>query len=178
MPTKKFIAISGSLRKDSYNTYLLKAAQKIVDETISIELYDISTLPFYNGDLENSFPIEVHQLKEAIEYSDGVIFSTPEYNRSISGVLKNAIDWASRPYGKNSFDRKPVLVLGVSSGQISAAVAQIHLKSIMTYLNAKLVGQPEFYMGGAKTKFNEEGELIDEGSKAVLKKAVDTLIAL
>lgn len=173
---KTFIAISGSLRKDSFNTRLLHAAQELAGEGVKIEQFDISSLPFYNQDLESSFPEEAQKLKDAIIASDGVIFFTPEYNRSIPGVLKNAIDWASRPYGQNAFAGKKVLVLGASIGPISTALAQYHLKQIMLYLDARVVGQPEFYMGPAGDKFDAEGKLIDEGTKDHLTKAIETLV--
>lgn len=173
---KTFIAISGSIRKDSYNTNLLRAAQEVAGEGVHISIYDISKLPFYNQDEEALFPQEAIYLKEALEAADGVIFATPEYNRSIPGYLKNAIDWASRPYGKNSFKGKPVLVLGVSVAPTSAALAQYHLKQIMNYLDARVLGQPEFYMGSAIDKFDSEGRLIDQESRDHLKKAIETLV--
>ncbi len=169
---KTFIAISGSLRKDSFNTHLLTAAQKLAPEGVTIEIFDISSLPMYNQDLEVAFPTEAQILKDKILASDGVIFATPEYNRSIPGVLKNAIDWVSRPYGKNSFDAKPVLVLGASVGPISTALAQYHLKQIMNYLNARVLGQPEFYLGTATDKFDKEGNLTDESIQENLKQAL------
>lgn len=174
---KTFVAISGSLRKDSHNTNLLRAAQELVGEKAQITIFDIATIPLYNQDLEVSFPSEAQALKDAILASDGVIFSTPEYNRSIPGVLKNAIDWASRPYGKNAFAGKKVLVLGASIGPISTALAQYHLKQVMNYLNAHVLGQPEFFMGPAGGKFDESGKLVDEPTREHLKSALDALIA-
>lgn len=173
---KTFIAISGSLRKDSHNTRLLKALQEVAGEDARVELYDISSIPFYNQDMEASFPSEAQAFKDAILASDGVIFSTPEYNRSVPGVLKNAIDWASRPYGKNAFDGKKVLVLGASIGPISTALAQYHLKQIMLYLNAQVIGQPEFFMGPAGDKFDADGKLVDEGTREHLKRALSVLV--
>lgn len=175
---KTFIAISGSLRKDSYNTHLLKAAQEVAGEGVHIEIFDISPLPFYSQDMEAPFPKDAQILKDKIESSDGVIFATPEYNRSIPGVLKNAIDWASRPWGKNSFTGKPVLILGASVASTSTALAQYHLKQVMNYLNAKVIGQPEFYMGPAQEKFDATGKLTDEHTKESLKKALDVLISM
>ncbi len=175
---KTFIAISGSLRKDSYNTHLLEAAKEVAGDTASIDIMDISTLPHFNQDLESAFPAEAQALKDKILAADGVIFSTPEYNRSIPGVLKNAIDWASRPYGKNSFAGKPILVLGASVAPTSTALAQYHLKQIMLYLDGNVIGQPEFYMGPAKGKFDETGKLIDEGTREHLKKALEVLVGM
>lgn len=172
---KKFIALSGSLRNGSFNTNLLKAAVELAPEGATIEIFDISTLPFFNQDLEAAFPQGAQALKDAIEGADGVIIATPEYNRSIPAVLKNAIDWASRPWGKNSFAKKPVLILGASVGNIGTAVAQNHLKVIMNYLDTRVVGQPEYYMGTAQDKFDVSGKLTDEASREHLKKALETL---
>ncbi len=172
---KTYIALSGSLRKDSYNTHLLHAAQELAGADVEIKIFDISPLPFFNQDMEGAFPVEAQALKDAIESSDGVIFATPEYNRSIPGVLKNAIDWASRPWGKNSFKGKKVLVLGASVGSISTALAQYHLKQIMNYLDARVLGQPEFYLGEAGAKFDAEGKLTDEQTRTHLKAALDAL---
>ena len=173
---KKYIAISGSLRKESYNTYLLKAAQKLAPEGISIEILNISDVPLFSQDLETTVPKIVEELKEKLKSSDGVILATPEYNRSFSGVLKNTIDWMSRPYGSNLFAGKTVLVLGASPGAIGTAIAQSQLKEILLYLDMKVIGQPEFYLGLAHEKFNQAGELVDEATKEHLIKALNTLI--
>lgn len=173
---KTFIAISGSLRKDSYNTNLLRAAQELAPADVTIELVDISTVPLYDQDKEAQFPSEAQALKDKILAADGIIFATPEYNRSIPGVLKNAIDWASRPYGMNAFAGKKVLVLGASVGPISTALAQYHLKQIMLYLDAHVIGQPEFFMGPAGGKFDAEGKLVDEQTRLHLKEALETFV--
>ena len=174
--SKKFIAISGSLRKGSYNTALLRAAKELAPAGLEIEIADIKDFPLYNFDMEANMPKAVLDLKEKIKNADGVIFATPEYNRSTSGVLKNAIDWISRPYGTNSFDGKTALVLGASTGAIGTAVAQSHLKEIILYLGMKVIGQPEFYLGLAKEKFSEEGVLIDEKTKSFLVKTLTVLL--
>lgn len=152
---KKILLISGSLRKDSYNTKVLESIRNLFTGKYEFAFANVN-LPLFNADLESDFPEEVIKFKDEINSADAVIIATPEYNRSISGVLKNAIDWASRPNGKNSFDSKPVLTLGVSNGRLSTAVAQSHLKQIMVYLNADLVGQPELYLGNAKEIYNTE----------------------
>lgn len=175
---KTYVAFSGSIRKDSYNTNLLKALQEMVGDRAKIEICEISNLPLFSQDTESSFPAEAQALKDKVEAADGVIFATPEYNRSIPGVLKNAIDWISRPWGKNSFAGKPVLVLGASVAPTSAALAQYHLKHIMLYLDAKVIGQPEFFMGSASDKFDASGKLADEGTREHLKKAFDVLVGM
>ncbi len=169
------IAISGSLRKGSYNTMLLKEFSKLVPEGMQIEIVEIGNLPLYNSDDEATFPATAQALKDKIAVADGLIIATPEYNRSISGVLKNAIDWVSRPYGKNSFAKKPILVAGVSVGKIGTAVAQSHLRQIMLYLDADTVGQPELYLGPASEIFDEKGNLADSSTKELLMKALGVL---
>ena len=140
-----------------------------------VEIADISTFPHYNQDDEVAFPPAVQALKDKIVAADGVIIATPEYNRSISGVLKNAIDWLSRPYGKNSFAKKPVLIAGVSGGKIGTAVAQSHLRQIMLYLEADVLGQPEIYLGPAQELFDGEGTIADPSTKELLTRALETL---
>ena len=166
------IAISGSLRKGSYNTMLVHNLQPLAPENMKIEIVEIGTLPLYNQDDEANFPTAAQALKDKIEKANGIIISTPEHNRSISSVLKNAIDWASRPYGKNSFARKTVLTMGVSGGKIGTAVAQSHLRHILLHLNADLIGQPELYFGPAQELFDAEGNLTNDPAKELLKKAL------
>lgn len=175
---KKIIALSGSLRNDSLNTHLLRAAQELAGDVATIEIVGIGNLPLFNQDLESVFPKEAQDLKDKILASDGVLFATPEYNRSIPGVLKNAIDWASRPYGKNAFAKKPVLIIGASVGATGTALAQAHLKNIMLYLDAHVLGQPEFYLGDAKEKFDTQGKLTDEATREHLKRAIEALITI
>lgn len=172
---KTFIAFSGSLRKNSFNTNLLKAAQELAPEGSTIEIVDISTFPLFNQDEEGNYPPQVKAIKDKVVAADGVIFATPEYNRSIPGVLKNAIDWISRPYGTNPFARKPTLVMSASGGGISGALANYHLKQVMNYLDADILGQPEFFLSGAMNKFDESGKLTDEDTKTHIKKALEVL---
>lgn len=169
------IAISGSLRKDSFNTALLQNLQALAPEGMKITIADISGIPLYDQDAEASFPVEVQTLKDSIIAADGVIFATPEYNRSLPGVLKNVIDWVSRPYGQNSFAGKSVLIAGVSIGKIGTAIAQSHLKQIMVYLDANVIGQPELYLGPAQNLFDAEGNIVDEPTKELLTKALEVV---
>ncbi|MDO8566555.1 MAG: NAD(P)H-dependent oxidoreductase [bacterium] len=171
----KIIALSGSLREGSYNTMLLTAMASLAPEGMEIKIAEIGSLPLYNSDDEKAFPAVAQTLKETIEKADGIIIATPEYNRSIPGVLKNAIDWASRPYGQNSFAGKPVLVAGVSGGKVGTAVAQSHLRQIMLYLDANVIGQPELYLGPANEIFDTEGNITHAGTKELIVKALGAL---
>lgn len=169
------IAISGSLREDSFNTLLLRAFQTLAPEDMKIDIVSIADVPMYDRDNEDEYPKEAQALKDTIAAADGIIIATPEYNRSIPGVLKNTIDWLSRPHGKNSFAKKPVLVAGVSSGKIGTAVAQSHLRQILLYLDANVIGQPELYLGPAKDLFDAEGKITNELTKELLVKALVAL---
>lgn len=173
---KTYIAFSGSLRKDSFNTNLAKAAIALAPEDMKIELVDISTFPLFNQDKESTdYPEVAATIKNKVLASDGVIFVTPEYNRSIPGVLKNAIDWISRPWGTNPFAGKPALVMSASGGSLSGGLANYHLKQVLLFLDTKIVGQPEFFLGAAHEKFNAEGELTDETTKEHMRKALEAL---
>ena len=171
---KKIIAFSGSLRKDSFNTRLLHVIKDM--NIVNMEIIDISLFPLFNSDLESDFPVLVTKVREKIIACDGVIFATPEYNRSIPGVLKNAIDWCSRPYGANAFAGKHALVFGSSVGPTGACAAQLHLKQILSYLDMKIVGQPELYISSVAQLFNEEGVLVYESTKEKLKGGVEELL--
>lgn len=169
------IAISGSLRKDSYNTSLLRVCEKLAPEGMHIEIASINALPIYNEDDESSYPAVVQELKNKILAADGIIIATPEYNRSIPSALTNVLDWVSRPYGTNAFAGKPVLVAGVSGGKIGTALAQNHLRSILLYLDARVLGQPELYIGPAGDVFDQDGNITDEYTKDLLAKGLNIL---
>lgn len=171
-----FLGIIGSLRKDSYNRMLFKAFGQVLPEGVNLNEAEIADLPLYNQDLEDDFPKSADKLKKAIEQADGIIFFTPEFNRTIPAPLKNAVDWFSRPYGKNSIAGKPVLVLGATVGNIGTALSQYNLKQALLYLDARVLGQPEFYLSAAQEKFSADGELTDEATKERLKKAIDTFV--
>lgn len=139
--------ITGSLRKESINRRYVDEIEKLLPEGVSFVHADID-LPLYNTDLESDFPASAQNLKDVVAAADGVLFVTPEYNRSFPGVLKNAIDWASRPWGTNSFDGKPAAIVGVS-GALATTQAQQQLRNVLVYLNTKLMGQPEMYINGS-----------------------------
>ncbi len=165
MPNLNILAFSGSLRKDSKNTGLLRAIKELAAEDIQVHIADISDLPLYNQDLEGDFPVKIAALKKQIREADGIIIATPEFNRSIPGPLKNMLDWTSRPNGDSAWPSKHVAVVGASPGSIGTAVAQYNLKQILLYLDTLVLGQPEFYVSLSKEKFDAEGNLTDLKTK-------------
>ncbi|OGG71192.1 hypothetical protein A3F27_02785 [Candidatus Kaiserbacteria bacterium RIFCSPHIGHO2_12_FULL_53_13] len=169
MNTQNILVIYGSLRKQSSNKALARALSELATEKMKVEVTGLDSLPFYNQDLESNFPAVAKDFKSKIRAADGIIIVTPEYNRSVPGVLKNMLDWTSRPYGDSAWDGKPVGILGTSVGAIGAALAQYHLKQILNYLNTHVMGQPEFYLN-ATDKFDAEGKLTDESTKEHVKK--------
>ncbi len=160
--------IAGSLRKDSFNQKLARALVKLAPSEFSFQHVRIGDLPLYNQD-EDDHPAEsVNRLKTEIRLSQGLLFVTPEYNRSIPGVLKNALDHASRPYGQSVWAGKPAGILGVSIGPLGTALAQQHLRSILACLNVPTLAQPEAYIQFNETLFNDMGDL-GSGSKQFLQ---------
>jgi chromate reductase len=161
-------AFSGSLRRESYTTKLVKAFQQLTPAEVSVDIVSISNLPLINQDLENDLPQPVKDLHARIEKADAILLATPEYNRSYSPVLKNALDWGSRPQGKNKWDGKPAGIIGCTPYALGAFGAQQHLRQVLVYLNMHPVQQPEFYLGKVAEKFNEKGELTDEETKKII----------
>lgn len=174
--TIKILGIAGSLRQASYNRGTLRAAAKLAPEGAEIEIFDIEGIPGFNQDDEQNPPEKVAELKRKIREADAILFVTPEYNYSIPGVLKNAIDWASRPYGDNAFDGKPAAIMGASIGAIATARAQYHLRQIMVFLNMFPVNQPEVMIGNAAEKFDDEGNLTDEKTKDFIRQLLENLV--
>lgn len=172
----KIVGIAGSLRSQSYNKGLIQAFKDALPEGVEMEIATIGELPHFNADLEVDFPSAAQDLKDIVESADALIIATPEYNRAVPGVLGNAIDWLSRPYGKNSFTGKPVLVVGASPGGTGAALAQYQLKQSLLHLNAHVLGQPEFHVGGAGDKFDHAGLLTDEKTKEYVSSALEVLL--
>jgi chromate reductase len=173
--TFKVLAISGSLRKNSTNTFALKALQKIAPADIKIEIADISDVPMYNGDLhELGEPKAVTELKLKIRQADAVVIATPEYNFSVPAALKNVLDWASRP-PEPPFNEKPVAILGVSPGPVGTARAQYHLRQVLVFMNTFTLNKPEVFINHSAQKFNASGELTDETTQKFL---LDQLLAL
>jgi len=160
MATSRRVAVVvGSLRKDSLNRKMAKALAAMAPPTLSLEIVEIGQLPLYNQDDDASPPAASVAFKEKIAGADAVLFITPEYNRSVPGVLKNAIDIASRPYGKSAWDGKPAGVMSVSPGAIGGFGANHHLRQSLVFLNMPALQQPEAYVGGAGDLFDESGGL-------------------
>lgn len=173
--TYKIIIAVGSLRRDSLNRKLATAVEKLFSAEFSFHNLNIGDLPLYNQDDDGTPSLQVQNLKREIESANGVILFTPEYNRSIPGVLKNAIDHASRPYGKNSWQGKPTGILGISVGSIGTATAQQHLRNIFAYLDAPTLGQPEVFIHAKDGMFNSDGSVSDQ-SRQFLQAWVDKYV--
>ncbi len=170
----KIAVVVGSLRKDSFNKKLAQAIGKLAAGKMEFNFVEIGDLPLFNQDLEANVPASVTKLRQEIKAADGVLFVTPEYNRSIPGVLKNAIDWASRPYGQSVWAGKPAAIGGTSQGGIATAVAQAHLKSIVGgYLAMPMLGQPELYVQWKDGMIAEDGTIANEDTKKFLQGFVD-----
>jgi len=162
--TIRLLGMSGSLRKNSFNTALLRAAQELAPAGLSIEIADLSQIPLYNDDVrEKGYPQPAQALRNGIRAADAVLIATPEYNYSIPGVLKNAIDWASRP-PEQPFDGKLVGIMGASPGRLGTARAQYHLRQCFVFLNSTVLNRPEVMVGGAAQVF-KDGKLIDEPTR-------------
>ncbi len=174
--TIKILGIAGSLRRDSYNRATLRAAAGLVPEGAEVEIFDLNGIPVFNQDEDHQIPSKVADLKQKLRDADAVLFVTPEYNYSVPGVLKNAIDWASRPYGDNSWEGKPAAIMGASSGILGTARAQYHLRQIMVFLNMFPINKPEVMIGNAAEKFDSEGELTDEKTRSIIQKALTNLV--
>lgn len=175
MDQYQIAVVVGSLRKDSFNRKLANALEKLAPEEFSFRQVDIGHLPLYNQDDDANQAAHVSRLKSEITASQGVIFVTPEYNRSIPGVLKNAIDHASRPYGQSAWAGKPAGVLGVSIGAVGTAVAQQHLRTVLAYLDMPTLGQPEAFIQAKQGLFDEAGD-IGADSKDFLQKWMNRYI--
>ena len=159
----------GSLSSKSINRKLAKAMIRLAPETLEFEEIPIGNLPLYSSDFDANYPAEAQALKDAVARSHAILFVTPEYNRSIPGALKNAIDWGSRPWGKNSFARKPSAVIGTSPGSIGTAVAQQSLRSVLSFLNAPQMNAPEAYITFTPDLISEEGVVSNPSTEEFLK---------
>jgi len=170
------LGFAGSLRKASYNRSLLRAAAELVPKDAKIEVFDLEGIPVFNQDFENRPPEKAKEFKRKIRAADAILIATPEYNYSIPGVLKNAIDWASRPYPDNAFDGKPVAIMGASIGMLGTSRAQYHLRQCFVFLNMYPINKPEVMVPFAPDKFDENGNLKDEQTKNRVAELLDALV--
>ena len=172
----KILGIAGSLRKESFNKKLLGYAKSILPDEAEMEIFDLEGMPLFNQDLEIQMPDIPRELKQKIREADGILIVTPEYNYSVPGVLKNAIDWASRPYGDNAWNEKPTAIMGASTSGFGTLRAQLHLRQIFQFINVNAVRQPEVYISNAMDKFDEEGILISPQDIDKVKLLLENLI--
>ncbi len=170
MARKKIAMIVGSLRKDSFNRKMAKALVKLAPDTLEFEEVGIGELPLYNQDFDDAPPAAWTEFREQIRKADGILFVTPEYNRSVPGVLKNAIDVGSRPYGKSAWSGKPAAVMSVSPGAIGGFGANHHLRQSLVFLGMPAMAQPEAYIGNAAGLFDEAGTLVNPSTREFASK--------
>lgn len=174
----KILGIAGSLRLASYNHAMVIAAQGLLPVDASIDIFDLEGLPMFNQDKETEPNAAVARFKKAISAADAILIATPEYNYSIPGVLKNAIDCASRPYGSSAWAGKPVAIMGASVGLFGSARAQYQLRQCFVFLDMHPINQPEVMIGNANKAFDAQGRLTDETSQALIRKLLENLVIL
>jgi chromate reductase len=172
----RILGIAGSLRRDSYNRATLRAAIELAPEDASIDIFELDGIPGFNQDEEQNPPAKVVELKRRIREADAILFVTPEYNYSVPGVLKNTIDWASRPYGDSAWNGKPAAIMGASVGTIGTARAQYHLRQMMVFLNMFPVNQPEVMIGNASEQFDAQGNLTNDVAKQFIRQLLQNLV--
>lgn len=170
------LGFAGSLRKGSYNRAALRAAKELAPPNVTIEPFELDGIPPFNQDEEAHPAAEVVRFKERIRAADAILIVTPEYNYSVPGVLKNAIDCASRPYGDSAWAGKPVAVMGASIGSLGSARAQYHLRQSFIYLNMYSLNQPEVMISNAASKFDQQGNLTDQRTRDLIRKLLDALV--
>lgn len=168
------VAFAGSLRRGSYNRALAAAVRDLAPRSLAVTVHEIDGIPLYNMDLERAaFPAAVTRLKDALRAADGTIIVTPEHNFSLSGVLKNTIDWISRPSGDAPLGGKPIGIMGATSGVTGTARAQMHLRTILVNLNAVVMPQPAVLIARAQDKFDAGGGLTDEETRERVRRFLD-----
>lgn len=176
MDKVKILGIAGSLRKGSYNRAALRAAKALRPDDALLEIFELNGIPGFNQDEERNPPEKVIELKTRVKAADAVLFVTAEYNYSIPGVLKNAIDWASRPYGESVWDGKPAAIMGASIGMLGSARAQYHLRQCCVYLNMYLLNGPEVMIPYAAERFDADGNLVDDRTRGLIAKLLENLV--
>ncbi|SAL20083.1 NADPH-dependent FMN reductase [Caballeronia sordidicola] len=173
----KIAVVVGSIRRDSFNKQLAHALISLAPQDFSFEFLDIASLPLYSQDYDADFPEAARTLKQKISEADGLLFVTPEYNRSIPGVLKNALDWGSRPWGQSAWANKPGALIGTSVGAIGTALAQAHLRNVLAYLDVPLMGQPEMFIKHDESRIDASGKIVNEDTRKFLQAFVDKYVA-
>lgn len=166
---KKIVILVGSLRKDSTNRKIAKELIRLSSERLNMEIVEVGQLPLYNEDFDSNPPAEWTEFKNKIEQADGILIVSPEYNRSIPGALKNAIDVGSRPYGKNSWAAKPGGIVTSSPSGIGGAVANHHIRQAMVFVDVPIMQQPEAYISGSWNIWKDDGVTVDEKTEPFLK---------
>ena len=174
----RILAVSGSISKRSYNSMLIDAAKKLAPGGVIIEKFSIEGLPVFSRDLEDNPPERVREFKAKITAAHAIIIATPEYDNTIPAVLKNALEWISRPYGNNAMDRKAVGILSASTELGGGVVAQYHLRHILAYLNAFVLNKPVVLVPFANEKFDQNGDLQDNETKVRIKALIENLLKL
>ena len=172
----KILGIPGSLRKGSYNLSALRAAQQLLPADAELEIFDLHGIPPFSEEDEKNPPARVTEFKKKIREADAILFATPEYNYSIPGVLKNSIDWASRPYGDSAWNGKPAAIMGASPGMLGTARAQYHLRQVFVFLNVFALNQPEVMIAQAASKFDAEGNLTDQRTREHISRLLQSLV--
>jgi chromate reductase, NAD(P)H dehydrogenase (quinone) len=168
------LAVSGSYRKGSYNLALLEEAKRLIPDTVSLEIFDVSKFPLFNKDIERDAPLNVVNFKEKIRASDAILIATPEFNYSVSAVLKNALEWGNRP--DNSWEGKPAAIISAATGVRGGVRAQLHLRHIMVDLNLYALNEPELFVGNAREAFDSDMKLQNESAKLALSKLLQSLV--
>ena len=171
------LGFAGSLRKASYNRALLSTALELVPQDAALEIFNLDGIRPFNQDMENAPPERVREFKRRIRLADAILIATPEYNYSVPGVLKNALDWSSRPPGDNAFDGKPVALMGASTGMIGTARAQYHLRQTFVILNAHPLNRPEVMVPFAQEKIDGNGRVTDQKTREKIKELLESLVA-
>jgi chromate reductase, NAD(P)H dehydrogenase (quinone) len=171
----KVLAFAGSLRTGSYNKALIRAAMEVAPENVAIEVFDLEGIPPFNQEFEANPPQKVAEFKEKIRSADAILIATPEYNYSIPGVLKNAIDWASRPKADMPLEGKPVAIMSASTGRLGGARAQYHLRQSFVFLNMHPVNRPEVMLSDAAHNVDANGKVTNEQTRQLIKQLLDSL---
>jgi len=173
----KILAFAGSLRKGSYNKAMVRAAVEVAPENVVIEVFDLEGIPLFNQDLENNPPQKLIEFREKIRAADALLIATPEHNFSIPGVLKNAIDCASRPFEGNPLQGKTVAIMSASTGRLGGARAQYHLRQCFVFLDMKPINKPEVMLSSARDNVDANGRVTNEQTRTLIRQLIEALVA-